>query len=135
MCISLGPAGDVAARLSCRGRSANLPSAGDSTANFGRLSLFLEGYPMTHKLFLAAAAAIALFASVGAGVAFPVAPIQAAPEKAVTKVTFWGKPFPYGYRWSRACVRYVTVETSRGPVTQRVWVCDRSREAVVSYRG
>lgn len=92
---------------------------------------------MTHKLFLAATAAIALFASSNAGVALPVAPLQAAPTIAVTKVTFWAKPFPYGYRWSyaRACTRYETVETSRGPVMQRVWVCGQRREAVVSYRG
>lgn len=135
--ISLDPAGDGAARLSCRGRSANLPSGGDSTANFSRLSLFPEGYAMTHKVVLAAAAAIALFSSVGAGAAFPVAPIQAAPEKTVTNVTFWGKPFPYRYNWrlARGCTRYETVETSRGPVTQRVWVCGQRRDAVVSYRG
>lgn len=90
---------------------------------------------MTHKVVLATAAAIALFSSVGAGVAFPLAPLQATAVSDVTKVTFWGKPFPYGYRWARSCVRYVTVETSRGPVMQRVWICGQRREGVVSYRG
>lgn len=92
---------------------------------------------MTHKVFLAATAAIALFVSAGAGVAFPVAPMQAAPTTAVTKVTFWGESFPYGYRWSlaRACTRYETVETSRGPVMQRVWVCGQRRGGMVSYKG
>jgi hypothetical protein len=92
---------------------------------------------MTHKLVLVAAAAMALVASVGAGVAFPVAPMQAAPTAAVTKVTFWGKSFPYRYRWSlaRACTRYETVETSKGPVMERVWVCGQRRGRVVSYKG
>jgi hypothetical protein len=67
---------------------------------------------MTHKVFLAVTAAIALFVSAEAGVAFPIAPMQAAPTDAVTKVTFWGKPFPYGYSWRR-----------------------HHRRGVVSYRG
>jgi hypothetical protein len=92
---------------------------------------------MIQKVLLAATAAIALFVSTGAGVAFPVAPMQVGPTTAVTKVTFWGEPFPYGYRWrvARGCTRYETVETSRGPVMQRVWVCGPRRGRVVSYRG
>jgi hypothetical protein len=92
---------------------------------------------MTHKVYLAATAAIALFASAGASVASPIIPMQAAPAAAVTKVTFWAKSFPYRYNWSlaRACTRYETVETSRGPVTERVWVCGHRRGRVVSYRG
>lgn len=92
---------------------------------------------MTHTVFLAATTAIALFVSGGAGVAFPVTPMQAGPTAAVTKVTFWGEAFPYGYSWrlARGCTRYETVETSRGPVTQRVWVCGSRRGRVVSYRG
>lgn len=90
---------------------------------------------MTNKVLLAAAAVIALFASVAVAAAFPVAPIHAAPAEVVQKITFWGKPFPYGYRWSRSCTRYEMVETSRGPVMQRVWVCGHSRDAVVSYKG
>lgn len=90
---------------------------------------------MTNKVLLAAAAAVALFASVGTSAAFPVAPLQAARTETVQKVTFWGKPFPYGYRWSRSCTRYDLVETSRGPVMQRVWVCGHRRGTVVSYKG
>jgi hypothetical protein len=94
---------------------------------------------MTHKVFLAAAAAVAFFVSAEAGVAFPVAPISTARSIGVTKVTFWARPFPYGYAWSlaRACTRHVPVETSRGLVTQRVWVCDQHprREVVVHYKG
>ncbi len=92
---------------------------------------------MMYKVFLATTAAIVLFVSAGAGQAFPIAPLETARPADVTKVTFWGQAFPYGYRWSaaRACMRYETIETSRGRVTQRVWVCGRHREAVVSYRG
>jgi hypothetical protein len=92
---------------------------------------------MMHKVFLAATAAVVLFVSAGASHAFPIAPIDMVRPANATKVTFWGQPFPYGYRWSlaRACMRYETIETSRGRVTQRVWVCGRHREAVVSYRG
>jgi hypothetical protein len=90
---------------------------------------------MTNKVLLVAAAAFALFASVGTGAAFPVAPLQVTPTETAQKVTFWGKPFPYGYRWSRSCTRYEWIETSRGLVMQRVWVCGNRREAVVSYKG
>jgi hypothetical protein len=38
-------------------------------------------------------------------------------------VSFLGRPYPFGYAgWGR-CVRYVPVETSRGPRLRRVWVC------------
>jgi hypothetical protein len=92
---------------------------------------------MTHKVLLAAAAAIALFASVGATVAFPVTPIQSTENQSVQRVTFWARSFPYRYAWSvtRACTRYVPVETSRGPVMRRVWVCSERGRSVVSYRG
>jgi len=92
---------------------------------------------MAQKMLLAATAAIALFISAGAGVAFPAAPMQTVQPTSITKVTFWARSFPYGYRWSlaRACTRYESVETSRGPVIQRVWVCGHRRDTVVSYRG
>lgn len=95
---------------------------------------------MTHKVFLAATAATFLFVSAGSGVAFPVAPMRTAEPTGVSKISFWGKPFPYRYRWSlaRACTRHEPVETSRGPVMKRVWVCVQRpgrRETVVSYRG
>ncbi len=100
---------------------------------------------MTHKAILAAVAAVGLLAFSGASNAFPVAPIQADTAAGlqhpnVQQVTFWGRAFPYGYTWSvtRACTRYVPVETARGTVMRRVWVCGRyghyRNGAVVSYR-
>jgi len=91
---------------------------------------------MTHKVFLAAAASVAFFVSAGVSSAFPVMPNLAMQKSAVRSVTFWGQAFPYGYNWSlaRACTRYETVETSRGPVTRRVWVCGGRYKGAVSYR-
>jgi hypothetical protein len=42
---------------------------------------------------------------------------------------FWGEAFPYGYRWSlvRACTRYEPVDTARGVVMEKVWVCGDRR--------
>ena len=92
---------------------------------------------MTHKLILAATAAVALVASAGPGGAFPAARTYAAQYSSVQRVTFWGQAFPYGYNWSlvRACTRYVPVETSRGPVMRRAWVCGERGRNVVSYKG
>jgi hypothetical protein len=90
---------------------------------------------MTNRLLLAAAAAAFVVSASGAALALPVAPLHAVHTPAVTKVTFWGKPFPYGYAWrARSCSRLVTIETSRGPVTRRVYDCS-SDGRVVSYRG
>lgn len=92
---------------------------------------------MAHKVSLAVTALIVLFVSCGIGQAFTTASMLAAAPAAVTRVTFWGNSFPYGYSWSRqrACTRYETVETGRGPVTQRFWVCGQRREVVMSYKG
>jgi hypothetical protein len=92
---------------------------------------------MKHKVILAAVAAVSLLAFASAGHAFPIAPMQAAQSSDIQQVTVWGKPFPYGYTWrlARACTRYVPVETSRGTVMRRAWVCRGRGRAVVSYRG
>ncbi len=93
---------------------------------------------MTRNAVLTAVTAVTLAASVQVASAFPAASLAQVSQPAVEKVTFWGRPFPYYYNWSlvRACTRYETVVTSRGPVTKRVWVCDVHQRggAVVSYR-
>jgi hypothetical protein len=38
-------------------------------------------------------------------------------------VSFYGRPYPFGYAGWGSCVRYVHVETRRGPRLRRVWVC------------
>jgi hypothetical protein len=90
---------------------------------------------MAIKMVLATAA-LALSLSAGAAAAFPVAPLPATPTASVTQVTFWGRPFPYRYRWSaRACSHYETVETMRNGVARSVRTCADRTGAVVSYKG
>ena len=38
-------------------------------------------------------------------------------------VSFFGRPYPYGYTGWGPCVRYVEVETRWGPGLRRVHVC------------
>jgi hypothetical protein len=51
----------------------------------------------------------------------PVHPAQLTGETQL--VSFFGRPYPFGYTGWGHCVRYVRVETSRGPRLRRVWVC------------
>lgn len=48
-------------------------------------------------------------------------PLQASGE--VQQVSFFGRPYPFGYTGWGHCVRYVRVETRSGPRLRRVWVC------------
>jgi hypothetical protein len=38
-------------------------------------------------------------------------------------ISFFGRPYPFGYAGWGHCVRYVRVETGAGPRLRRVWVC------------
>jgi len=38
-------------------------------------------------------------------------------------VSFWGRPFPYGYTAWGPCIRYEPVETTWGTRWQRVSIC------------
>jgi hypothetical protein len=78
------------------------------------------------RLVLAAITALTIAAAAGPSLAMPAAPLHGlGADSSVQRVTFWGRPFPYGYRWSlvRACTRYETVETPHGPRLHRIWVC------------
>lgn len=45
---------------------------------------------------------------------------------AAEHVSFWGRPFPYGYAYRRGgCTRIVRVETPDGWRVKRIWVCRR----------
>lgn len=47
-------------------------------------------------------------------------------------VTFWGKPYPYGYVYIRPpvdCWRKQIVQTSAGPRVERFWVCQHPLRA------
>ncbi len=41
-------------------------------------------------------------------------------------VSFWGRPYPWGFQYSRSnpCVRYVRTTTRHGWRWQKVWICD-----------
>jgi len=81
---------------------------------------------MKHKRLLSIAAVFAFFAASGSVWAFTMDQLQFVRRSGpVQQVTFWGRPFPYGYNWSlvRACTRYLPVETAQGTRLQRVWVC------------
>jgi hypothetical protein len=48
----------------------------------------------------------------------------ASPGSGIERVSFWGRPYPYGYRYRPSgCVRHVRVDTAWGPRWERVWVC------------
>ncbi len=57
------------------------------------------------------------------------APITPTPMTAligppVKFVSFWGKPFPFGYAYFPGqCYLHVRVETRKGWVWRRVWIC------------
>jgi hypothetical protein len=51
----------------------------------------------------------------------PARPLQLTGE--TQPVSFFGRPYPFGYTGWGHCVRYVHVETSQGPRLRRVWVC------------
>jgi len=56
----------------------------------------------------------------------PIFPVEIGKgiDPAVNQASFWGLPYPYGYRYrSNRCVRQVRVETEFGWRWKRVWVC------------
>jgi hypothetical protein len=80
-------------------------------------------------LTLIAAAGLALAslpsAALALGPGFPAT--QPAASPAIEQATFWGWPYPYGYRWRShpECWRVVEERDFWGVVrTRRVWVCD-----------
>jgi hypothetical protein len=77
-----------------------------------------------YALVAAAGMSVALApAATAAGPANGLAAWRAA-GSGVEQVSFWGHPFPYGYRWRRSgCVRHVRVDTPWGRRWERVWVC------------
>jgi hypothetical protein len=55
----------------------------------------------------------------------PVNPIGAVAntQPDLLDVSFWGRPYPYGYTGWGPCMRYVEVQTRWGVRLRRVWVC------------
>ena len=46
-----------------------------------------------------------------------------ASQPGLQRVSFFGRPYPYGYTGWGPCLRYVEVETRWGVRVRRVWVC------------
>lgn len=41
----------------------------------------------------------------------------------VEPASYWGEPYPYGYRWRYGCLRRVAERTPWGREWHLVWVC------------
>jgi hypothetical protein len=81
---------------------------------------------MILRLGVAIIGCIAVGLVAGAGSAFAFGPINvnvAGDARSVVDVSFFGRPYPYGYTSWGPCVRYVEVETRWGPRLRRVRVC------------
>jgi len=64
----------------------------------------------------------------GVSHAAPTFPVDLAAKAApaAEHVSFWGRPFPYGYAYRRGgCTRIIRVETPDGWRVKRVWICRR----------
>jgi len=86
---------------------------------------------MIHKrLGAVIVGALMTIGCLGAVHAAPIAPaaIPALSSAPVKLVSFWGRAFPWGYRYyAGQCYTYVPVETSAGPAWRRVWICTDTR--------
>ena len=51
---------------------------------------------------------------------------QAKAASADSPVSFWGRPFPYGYTGWGPCVRYERLDTEQGIIFRRRWICSPS---------
>lgn len=78
---------------------------------------------------IAALTAMFFMLSSGSGMAFMAASPQLLPSSKASLISFRGETFPYRYNWSirRACTRYEPVETARGTILRRTWVCSVPR--------
>ena len=60
----------------------------------------------------------------GVAYAAPIAPAAMLSSPPIKLVSYWGRPYPYGYiEYRGQCYTYVKVDTPTGPAWQRVWIC------------
>lgn len=81
---------------------------------------------LCNSLRAAIAGALMTVGCFGAAGAAPVAPatMTALSRPTANLVSFWGRPFPWGYSFYEAqCYSYVPVEGPTGTVWKRVWIC------------
>jgi hypothetical protein len=91
---------------------------------------------MFRRKLIAIVAGLSVSLVVDSTVSFAMGPIAggaSSPNLAVP-VSFWGRPFPYGYTgWGR-CMRYVPVETAYGTSWQLVSVCGYRHDRALRVR-
>ncbi len=81
---------------------------------------------MVNRVLVIGAVVASALLALGNAQAAPIAPIGQALAfgSDVSGASFWGEPFPFGYRYKRRqCVRYIPVETPYGVRWQRIVVC------------
>lgn len=79
---------------------------------------------MVRKFGVVCGLGFGLLMSAGSAFAFgPVAGLSVTGQQDQLDVSFFGRPFPYGYTGWGPCVRYVEVQTRHGIRVRRVWVC------------
>lgn len=80
---------------------------------------------MVGRLGIICSLVIGLLA-IGGSSALAFGPINlgiATETPAIMDVSFFGRPYPYGFTGWGPCVRYIEVETRWGPRLRRIWVC------------
>lgn len=71
---------------------------------------------------------VAVGIAMSASAAFAMGPVNqldqaVRAQQDVLDISFFGRPYPYGYTGWSPCTRYVEVETRRGPRLRRVRIC------------
>jgi hypothetical protein len=92
-----------------------LQAKGDDMSRRGRFVALAVGAFVISAIFARGDAQAAPFARIGQASDLGFDVVQA---------SFWGEPFPFGYRYKRGqCIRYVPVETPYGLQWRRIIVC------------
>ncbi len=79
---------------------------------------------MIRRLGIICWMALGLMMSASSALAFgPINPNLSNQAPDLVDVSFFGRPYPYGFTGWGPCIRYVEVETRWGPRLRRVWVC------------
>src|ERR1700682_3019959 len=98
---------------------------------------------MSHKLKSTLFATLGLSLLIGSAPAWalgPISPLGLPTEAQVPRVnvSFWAKPFPFGYTGWGHCIRYERIDTEWGPRFRRISLCGGiyySRHRVLRVRG
>jgi hypothetical protein len=81
---------------------------------------------MFHKFGIVCVLGIGLVGGISSASALSPVDLKGPPvnsQRELLDVSFWGRPYPYGYTGWGPCMRYVEVQTRWGLRLRRVWVC------------